>query len=645
MSKGDTTVHVDFEVGGQSAAKMTVMDVYRAQQANASKVNEAARALAKEQGISFRDAKNAIRGLLAEERRALNEEAAMKKKADAQAEAEAASKEKARLSLAAQKSRALEQQFRDEERARKRVAEEAIRDAKRVAREELREAKRVAREKERDLKMQESQRGAIGSLLGRTAWGAAMGVAGYAGVAGVGNVIRGAVDGINQFVDKRADLERTAAPLMALGNNASNMKQVRSEIINIGATLGRTNEEVVGFLESMDSISGSMSPEKMAEVKKESMELAELFGTDLQTAMRLLAKTQITYGDSFDSMNQAQNKMLLIQDKADVSFSEMALRMPELMANAKPLGITFDEVGAAIMATTAALGSAENAFTGTRNAIMIIQDAEKEGIQLTGTLSDKLSQLYDIAMRGDQVLLELFKRDPLAAGATMVAKRNEIQAYIKDLEAMSSAEDLAADKIAQKFEDPVYSASRLRDFDKAIIENAPNVAADLNINNAMTRAMERFRAGQVAGSVASGGMFGVPTAFGLAAMFGNDSVVDEGNRMRLRKMPEDSLLRQNIIRDRVRYAYDQYQSDGTIDTRGMTPEEIKAANERSYFDVNAAYANQPSPERTAAREADIKSGIDESNQILKEIRDRLQPRDFLAVAKPGGGMTNNTETR
>lgn len=645
MSKGDTTVHVDFEVGGQSAAKMTVMDVYRAQQANASKVNEAARALAKEQGISFRDAKNAIRGLLAEERRALNEEAAMKKKADAQAEAEAASKEKARLSLAAQKSRALEQQFRDEERARKRVAEEAIRDAKRVAREELREAKRVAREKERDLKMQESQRGAIGSLLGRTAWGAAMGVAGYAGVAGVGNVIRGAVDGINQFVDKRADLERTAAPLMALGDNASNMKQVRSEIINIGATLGRTNEEVVGFLESMDSISGSMSPEKMAEVKKESMELAELFGTDLQTAMRLLAKTQITYGDSFDSMNQAQNKMLLIQDKADVSFSEMALRMPELMANAKPLGITFDEVGAAIMATTAALGSAENAFTGTRNAIMIIQDAEKEGIRLTGTLSDKLSQLYDIAMKGDQVLLELFKRDPLAAGATMVAKRNEIQAYIKDLEAMSSAEDLAADKIAQKFEDPVYSASRLRDFDKAIIENAPNVAADLNINNAMTRAMERFRAGQVAGSVVSGGMFGAQTAFGLAALFGNDSVVDEGNRMRLRMMPEDSLLRQNIIRDRVRYAYDQYQSDGTIDTRGMTPEEIKAANERSYFDVNAAYANQPSPERTAAREADIKSGIDESNQILKEIRDRLQPRDFLAVAKPGGGMTNNTETR
>ena len=60
MSKGDTTVHVDFEVGGASAAKMTVMDIYRAQQANASKVNDAARALSKEQNITFSEAKKAL---------------------------------------------------------------------------------------------------------------------------------------------------------------------------------------------------------------------------------------------------------------------------------------------------------------------------------------------------------------------------------------------------------------------------------------------------------------------------------------------------------------------------------------------------------------------------------------------------------
>lgn len=659
MSKGDTTVHVDFEVGGASAAKMTVMDFYRANQAAASKLNEAARALSKQEGISFSDAKKAIKDLLRAQEKAITEAAAANKKANDQGAAEELKREAAAASLRKQRTRAIEKILDEERRANRRTEEKAVDDARWAAREKLKESRRVAREKERDLKAEMSQRGAMGKLMGRGILGAAMGVAGYAGVAGVSNIISGAVSGVNEFVDKRADLERAAAPLMALGDNVGNMKSIRAEIVGIGASLGRSNEEVIGFLESMDSISGSMSAEKMREVKKESMELSELFGTDLQTAMRLLAKTQITYGDSFESMNQAQTKMLIIQDKSDISFNDMALRMPELMANAKPLGITFDEVGASIMATTQALGSAENALTGTRNAIMIIQDAEKEGIHLTGSLTEKLNQLYVAAQNGDQVLMELFKRDPLAAGATMVDKRKEIQAYVKELESVSAKEDPAADKIAQKFEDPIYKGARLRDLDKALIENAPNIAADLNINNEITRAMERFRAGKVAGGVASGGMFGVGTAAGVLAMLGDDKMVDAGNKIRLSYLTEGSGLREDLVRQRVQYGAGGFEEKRQADLSAlgydhraaakfgdyfgldMRSEEMKAIENRP-FDTSAAYSNQPSLEKRLSGELQV-AGVSESNALLREIRDAVLPRSFMPTVKPGGGTTNNSE--
>lgn len=651
MSKGDTTVHVDFEVGGASAAKMTVMDIYRAQQANASKVNDAARALAKEQQITFSEAKKALREWVRMQTQAANEAAAEQKKAEGKGSAEEAARERARLSLARQKSQALEAQFMETERKRKRAAEEAIRDAKRVANEEIREAKRVAREKERELRMEHSQRGALNKLMGRGLWGAAMGVAGYAGVAGISNIISGISQGLEDIAQQGSALEKAITPLVSLGDNVNRMAEMRTEVIGLGATMGRDNQDIANFLESLESLSNTMAAETLRDIKRETLQLTELAGGDLQTNMRMLAKANETYGDSFKTINQEQNKLFKIQQDADVPMAEMAYRMPELMASAKQLGFSFDEVGAGVIATTVALGRSEGAFTGLRNVYAALEEAQKKGITLQGSFVEKLEQLKDAADQGKVSLLDLFGRDPLAAGGALLERIDSVRSNINMLANMGPEGDVVGENLEQKYKDPKFVKARIYDLDKALMANSANIAQNAGSDNFLTQAMERYRTGYLAGAEFAGDTPMFARFSGLAGMLGVDSVLEQGERVRLENVSEGSPLRDKLLKKQ----FDEQKARDLANLDSMRKndprqiiglgrqeldemEEFRAIKGRR-FNPDDARSSGPSLEKSL----DLAAKIDESNRILRDIKDGLVPRGRVTT-KPGGAKTNNEET-
>lgn len=640
MSKGDTTIRIDMEVAGASSAKMTAKDVYQSIESASKKATNTEEAEMRKRAKAAKDLakfkEKTLKQNQAQEYRdwQRNEQ----KKIDSVA------------SLQAQRSREAIARFRAEEQEKRRISRETAAETKRIAREQERDAKRRIREEARDAKMIAKQKGMMGGLFGRGLWAGAMGIAGYAGVAGVSNVLSGIASGMDEIAGKRSELEKAITPLVSLGDNVERMGEMRTEVIGLGATMGMTNKEIAAFLESLNSLSNTMAPEVLEELKKESLQLTELTGGDLQTNMRMLAKTNEIYADSFDSIDHAQNKLFKTQQDADVPMEEMAYRMPELMASAKQLGFTFDEVASGVITTTIALGRSEGAFTGLRNVFAAMEESEKKGVKLTGSFADKLDQLKAAADAGKVSLLDLFGRDPLAAGGALLERSETVRENVSMLEGMDSGTDTVGKNLQTKYEDKRFTEARLYDLDKALMENSANIAAESGSDNVFTRFMDRYKAGYHAGSAYAGDFPLMAKAFGVAGAFGNDSVVEEGEKVRLANASEGSPLRNELLRRQfdAQKARDIAELD---DLRKNDPRQIIGAGRPNLEDMpeyKAIQARQFIPEQASTdqpsleKSIQIVSGIDESNKILREIRDGLRPPG--ANMKPGGSKANAEET-
>lgn len=663
MSKGDTTVHVDFEVGGASAAKMTVMDIYRAQQANASKVNDAARALAKEQNITFSDAKKALREWVRMQAQAANEAATAQKKAEGKSTAEEAARERARLSLAAQKSKALEAQFMETERRRKRAAEEAIRDAKRVAREEIREAKMVAREKARD--MAAGGGGIGGRLLGRGMWGAAMGIAGYAGVAGVSSIISSIAQGIQEIVNKRSELEKAITPIVMLEDNVSRMGSIRQEVVQTSVALGRSYEEVGQFYSDLVGSTGNLSESQRSQLIKETKELSALTGGSLVTAQNLLTKSYQIYGKELENVNQLQNKLMLTQDEGSITFDDMALRIPELLQTGKFAGMSIDDVLGTVIGATRRSGSIEKTMTGMRNFFLIMEEAQKKGITLTGGYTQKLSQLADMFESNAPKMQELFGKEVVVHAASVTDALGEITGAIQTLGSVTGETDAVADKLMKKFSDPSFALSERMALYARAAENAPNSDPSLQ-GKTLVGLAERAAAGKAQFAEKTGGTWGGLGGF-LGAVGGilSPSIAQEGRDIALSKADLPQFIAEKrvdffrkkeseladiqrsidfaggdqFIRPEVISRRDELMSS-QLSPHLMTEEERRIFRETGSAPKSAAITSATSLGASGTGDTTTHALLREQNALLSSAIGGKSNQ----VTKPGGGRTNNEET-
>ncbi len=131
-------------------------------------------------------------------------------------------------------------------------------------------------------------------------------------------------------------------------------------------------------------------------------------------------------------------------------------------------------------------------------------------------------------------------------------------------------------------------------------------------------------------------------------MLGVDSVLEQGERVRLENTSEGSPLRSKLLKKQFEdqksrdemavwrtgeyYTFDEQQQKNVL-----SPEARAIRNRR--FDPEGASAAEPSLEKSL----DLASKMDESNRILRDIRDGLSPRG-RSTTKPGGAKTNNEES-
>lgn len=653
MSKGDTTVHVDFEVGGASAAKMTVMDIYRAQQANASKVNEAARALSKEQNITFSDAKKALREWVRMQAQAANEAASAQKKAEGQGSAEEAARERARLSLARQKSQALEAQFMETERKRKRAADEAIRDARRVAREEIRESKRVAREKKRDLEMQQNQRGAMGSLVGRGLWGAAMGVAGYAGVAGVSSIISGLTEAVTNFADKRAELEKVITPLTSIGDNIGKLSAVRKEVVAISAATGMSTDSTAQFLNSLESSTGNLDPEIIRDLKKEIVELTQVKGGNIGEMGDMMVSAWQIAGKEMENVNELQNKIAYTEEIGKAKISELAKYLPTILNVGDLLGISADQTLGTVAGGSFKTGDIQKLMTGMRNFYLIMEQAPSKGVNLTGTYVQKMEQLNELFKTNRSGMIDLFDREVVDAAYQIVSQIDTVKEKITEMENMPSTQDIVGEKLKARLEDITSASAALNSIYKTLNDQAANLTTESDMNTWMYAMNERAEAGRLGGKAMSGGS-DLGGKFGaMTSVLGFNKFTEAGVKKAIdwtAPGPQrDLLLKQQFELQRDSELKSLYGTNemaaskwGGLLGQDWDSDRIKEIKGRQ-FNVEEArarnpYSETPGPAMASAEAVALVEALKDNTRALTNSGGKSNQ-----VVKPGGGTTNATE--
>ena len=665
MSKGDTTIGMQFEVGGASAATKTVQDVYSSQASAMQKAGNAEAAEARKRA-------NAAKQLDKQRWKMKQANAIAEYKAEADA-----NKLKLDSAILLEKQRRSYklQNMVEEDRDRKRIEREALADRKRVEREKMRDAKtasrerlRVAKEEAREQAQMEKQQGAMGKLMGRGMWGMAMGVAGYAGVAGVSNVLSSIGEGLQNFISKRKELEDAITPIVALEDNVSRMGAIREEVVSTAVALGRSYQEVGQFYSDLVGSTGNLANSERVSLIKETKELAQLTGGSLVTAQNLLTKSYQIYGKELTNVNQLQNKLMYTQDQGSITFEDMGLRLPELLQTGKFAGMGIDEVLGTVIGATRKSGSIEKTMTGMRNFFLIMEEAQKKGVILTGTYREKLGQLAEMFQLNKPQMQELFGKEVVVHASSITDAIGEVGTAIGELGKIAGNTDAVFDKLLKKANDPAFQQMQTFNMYDQVSQNAANIGSNLGvIDTPMLRMLEAGEAGAANANVGSGGRLSpwMAKLIGYSGAALIPGYADEGRALAQNQMGMPDFIaskRVDFFRKKeaeladiersVDFAGgDQFIRPEILSRRDelmksqlsphlMTEEERRIFRETGYAPQSAAVTSSTSVGAAGSGDTTTHALLREQNALLSNALGGKSNQ----VAKPGGGTTNNQET-
>lgn len=640
------------EVGGASSAKMQVQDVFKAQEAAMTRAALTESNLTDRQIARQRE--RARLSLAAQKSKAIERQMLQE---EAKANAKIAQQEASAISLRAQRSRALIAQHLQGEKD-KRAAE----------RETLREQKRIMRIKERDEKSAASKNGMVGRMI----HAGAMGISGYAGVAGVANIFSSIAQGMEAVISKRSELEKAITPIISLEDNVDRIGSIRQEIVNTSLAVGRSYEEVGRFYADLVGSTDNLSSSERQDLIKETKELAELTGGSLVTAQNLLTKSYQIYGKELENVNQLQNKLMVTQDLGSIEFDEMALRIPELLQTGKFAGMDIDEVLGTVIGATRKSGSIEKTMTGMRNFFLIMEESQKKGIKLTGSYEEKLAQISELFQSNAPKMQELFGKEVVvhASSITDAYASGDISAAIDDLEKVTGDMDAVADKLAKKFRDTTYFQVRDIENLKQVMESAPNIANDVVSESWLMKTHRRGLQGAAAVDVATGGIAG---GFGrtggyIGGIF-NPSIAQEGSDIasstREGEFFKQSMRRQffdkkeadmQSIRKREALLWTPLAGLATpftlerdrmeVEGRQLSPHLMTEEERAIYKRTGKGPTSAGMPITDGPSGGGVGTVEDpKTHQLLGELIGAVRQRPKVVdVIKPGGGRANSEET-
>lgn len=574
MSKGDTTVRIDFETGGASAAKMTVQDVYT----SGTKAME--QAATKQRAIS--------------------------------------NKMSSEESLRRQKGRALYSQWLQDEKAKQRAMEQTA--------------------------LLEKAQGKRMFAMGKNA---VMGAVSAVGLTSIATILQKMDQSIASIAAKRAELAKAITPLSSLGDNAGNLAAIRKEVVQLAAATGNDTNTIGQFLFDLQSSTGNLSKELRGDLKSSIVEMAEATGGDLVTAQNLLTKSYQISGKEISNLTQLSNKLLFTQDQAALRFEDLATRAPEILSAGQVVGVGFNEVMASIIGASVQSGDIAKSLTGLRNILLTMEEAHKKGIVLSGTYVEKLGQLREMFATNPQGMQDLFGKENLAVASDLVSKIDVVKSSLKSLEDMGGADSKAASIIKQRLEDPIARMARVNELNASLRAEAPNLA-EAGAEHSMAARWQRAKGlGALGAQIQSGAPEDSWTAWfgGWRGALGNESLKAAGRRAEIVNTApgplRDVLLEQNFNATKS----EQIRQLVTPGGMGGAPP-IIASSAAAQLEATRASTFNATSEAAKYPYADPSALVVATERNTAAI-DRLTKTVSGAgrTMKPGGGTTNNEETR
>jgi hypothetical protein len=493
------------------------------------------------------------------------------------------------------------------------------------------------------------QNDAMGASIRRVGRSVLYGLAGYAGVSGISSAISSLAQGMAQVISKRSEMEKAITPLVSLEDNAKRMGNIRAEVLGTSLAMGRSLEEVGRFYADLVGSTGNLSRSQRDELIKETKELAELTGSDLVNAQNLLTKSYQIYGKELKNVNQLQNKLMMTQDEGSIEFNEMALRLPELLQAGKVSGLSIDDVLGTVIGATRKSGSIEKTMTGLRNMFLIMEEGEERGVKLTGSYVNQLRQLQTQFKTNGPLMQKMFGREVIVHASSVTDAISDISRAIQELGKVTGETDSVAEKLATKFKDPTYFHVRDMENIKQVIEQAPNIAADLPESWLMKK-HRRGLMGAAGFQAGTGGVLGpVGTVAGYINGLGRGSFADAGEQITA------STRDGEFFKATMRQAFEEKKAADldrmdlamkTIPGLSSNPEAIAERERRANVQMSphlmsanelATYRGQ-SGGSGKTEDSQTHDLLRETNRLLGEL---AQP---ATARKPGGAKTNYEES-
>jgi TP901 family phage tail tape measure protein len=313
--------------------------------------------------------------------------------------------------------------------------------------------------------------------------------AGFAGSVSVLGTASAVIAGMDKVQQRNIDFQKSMTELMSLGNNTDNAAGVRKQVLDLSSSWGIASKEIIDAMFNLQSSTANLTQQQRDDLLKSSLQLAKVYGVQLPLALNATTKTLQIFGDKADDVSTIARKLAFLGDEGVLTFTDLAQQFPDLASAGQAMGATFNEMIAALVVATQRGGKTEKTFTGVRNVLLRLNEAEKVGIHLTGSLFDKLDQLK--GLDGD-ALKKIFGDEAIATAANLINNVNELRIAIGKID--SSLPDIES-KLRKRLADPAtLLAEATRQFQQRR-ENATTAAVS-DLGPGTTRTLLRMEAGR-----------------------------------------------------------------------------------------------------------------------------------------------------
>lgn len=299
--------------------------------------------------------------------------------------------------------------------------------------------------------------------------------------AGIGAV----VDGIKALGKAFADSVQAAGSFETSMAKASTLfgdvnvdtENLNKKMLELSSATGLAADELGGALYSALS-AGIPVTEDMGEATaflETAAKLAKAGFTDVDTSLSALAKTMNAYGMETDDADKIAKILIQTQNKGITTVDELGQNLAQVTPTAAAMGVSFENVGAALASMTAqgtptaqattqlnslfaelgksgtkAAQSLEAATAGTEYAGKSFTDLTNEGV----SLGEILSLVGDYAAENNLSMLDMFSS--IEAGKAALSITGDLEGFNENLAAMSTEADVvgeAYEKMAATFDE------------------------------------------------------------------------------------------------------------------------------------------------------------------------------------------------